>query len=457
VKCAPKRSHDNAGRHGSFVMNAVNDAIHLARLQRDGKSWLIVAESVELGEDPTPWFTKEAGRGRVLGWMRDGWLVAAGEAFAVEADGPGRFVAVAEAAAHLEGRCVVDAPAEAGDLPRLVVSIAFGDSVDGPAWQGIAAARVLLPRRTWLRRQDGSTWCIRAAAVSAEDSTEAVEQRLREDPPPVTRCQPLPWDDPAIGFTELVEDAAALVADGGLRKVVLARAVDEPCTHSTENLIPRLRASADPDALVYAIDLPDGGCFLGATPELLFAADGCHVQAMALAGSRRRDDDPAVDDTLRDELFASTKERKEHQLVVEHVAAVLSARGTGTVVPTSPRVRTLPRLHHLETKLSVELMRPAHLELLGALHPTPAICGLPVAGARSYILRRERLRRGLYAGALGFLDRGRARFWVPLRGGILRDGRCRLFAGAGIVETSDPEQELAETETKLSVMRSVIR
>lgn len=435
---------------------SIADAIALARLQRDGKAWLIVAEPADLDTEPVACFAAAAGKGRVLGWMRDGWLVAAGTAFAAEADGPGRFAYVATAAARLEGRCIVDAPAAAGELPRLVVSVAFADRCDGPAWQGLKAARIILPRRTWLRRQDGSAWLIRAEAVTADDCEAAVRERLQADLPEVATLSPQPWDTPSTGFTDLVEDAAALVADGGLRKVVLARAVDEACVRKADDLVARLRAGSDPDALVYAIDLPDGGCFLGATPEVLFASDGDRVQAMALAGSRRRDPDAATDTTLREELFASTKERKEHQLVVEHVAAVLNARGTGLTIPEAPTVRSLPRIHHLETRLAMTWERSDPLELLAALHPTPAVCGLPVAAARSYILRRERLHRGLYTGVLGFIDRERARFWVPLRGGILRDGVCRCFAGAGIVETSDPQAELAETEAKLAVMRGVL-
>ncbi len=437
-------------------MDVCADAVSLARLQRDGLAWAITAEAVDLGTDPTVWFEREAGRGRVLGWMRDGWMVAAGEAFTATAEGPGRTVALGRAAARLEGRCVVDAPAGAGDLPRLVLSLAFADTVEGPAWAGISAARLVLPRRAWLRRQDGSTWCVRAVAVTAADTPADVLTRLLSDPPRCALRPAEPWDPIAEGYADLVADAAALVGDGALRKVVLARAVDEPCSVDPATLIRRLRAASDPDALVYAVDLPDGACFLGATPEVLFAADGCQVSTMALAGSRRREDDPVADAAVCAGLFASTKDRKEHQLVVEHITAVLNARGAQTIVPPSPHVRTLPRIHHLETILHSTLREDEPLELLGAMHPTPAVCGLPVPAARSYILRREHLHRGLYAGALGFIDRERARFWVPLRGGIFRGDRCRLFAGAGIVETSDPQSELAETETKLSVMRSVI-
>jgi len=115
-------------------------------------------------------------------------------------------------------------------------------------------------------------------------------------------------------------------------------------------------------------------------------------------------------------------------------------------------------LIHLESVITADLSRTDYLELLDALHPTPATCGLPSTTATHYIARREKLHRGLYAGAIGWLTPTAARVVVPLRGGIIRTdlGLARLFAGAGIIETSMPDQEFAETELKFSVMRQVL-
>ena len=129
-----------------------------------------------------------------------------------------------------------------------------------------------------------------------------------------------------------------------------------------------------------------------------------------------------------------------------------------STVPDAPHPRLLERIIHLETRLAARLTRADYLELLGALQPTPAVCGLPVATAAHYLARHERLHRGLYAGTLGWLTPDACRFVVPLRGGLIdrARGRARLFAGAGLVETSVAAEEFAETELKLSVMRQAL-
>jgi isochorismate synthase EntC len=256
-----------------------------------------------------------------------------------------------------------------------------------------------------------------------------------------------------------------------LRKLVLARAVDQDPAPGTTAVavLARLHAHAA-GATVYAHDLDDGSLFLGATPELLFAASGTAVTTMALAGSAARPTanggDEAADQQAIATLISSTKERKEHGIVVEHLVQVLRPRSRPFGVPGGPHARLLRRLIHLETNLAAELRAADYFELLGALHPTPAVCGLPTPMARTYLSRHEHLQRGLYSGALGWSTPADCRFVVPLRGAIVREatagGRggdisaARLFAGAGIVETSVPAQELHETEMKFDVFRAAL-
>ena len=144
--------------------------------------------------------------------------------------------------------------------------------------------------------------------------------------------------------------------------------------------------------------------------------------------------------------------------MVDHLAVQLRHRCAPFTVPNTPKHRLVNRLIHLETMLSARLLQPDYLDVLNAIHPTPAVCGLPTTTAAHYLSRHEHLHRGLYAGAIGWMTPEACRFVVPLRGGILHsDGiRVRLFAGAGIVETSEPDAELAETDLKLGPMRSAI-
>lgn len=437
---------------------SVEDALALARLQRDGRAWLVVAQPATLSADPTAAFAAAAGRGRLLLWQSGEWVLGIGSAHTVRADGPGRQMAIATAVAELRAKCVVVGEV-ADHLPCLLHAQAFAERPAGGAWGDLPGSRVILPRRLLGRHADGRGWIITAVAVRAGDSAESVHAQLQAEPPLLPLVPPQPW--PAVSdesFISLVEDAAALIRDGAMRKVVLARAVDVAVhtERSVASLLTPLRTAGGAEATVYAVDLPDGACFVGATPELLFAAEGMAVRVMALAGSTGRGSDAAATTARAEALLVSTKERKEHQLVVEHLTQVLRPRCQPFTIPAAPHPRVLPRIVHLETLIDVTLETPDHLELLAALHPTPAVCGLPTTTALNYLTRREHLPRGLYAGVLGWATSDRCRFAVALRGGIVRGNQARLFAGAGIVETSDPAAELAETEAKLDLMRSIL-
>ncbi|HYE07501.1 MAG TPA: isochorismate synthase [Planctomycetota bacterium] len=439
---------------------ACADALALARLGPGGTAWAVVGWACDLPRQPIALFTAEVGRRR-LGWSAasDQWLLGVGEAWEHAASGPGRIAAVATAAARMTARCVVAAPDDAPAGPCLMHALAFEERAPAASHWGpsLPGMRTVLPRRLAWRRGDGSGWRFAATAVAAGEQVDDAVARLFAPIAKPDVAPTAPWPTPATDYTTLVEDATSLIRDGALRKVVLARAVDValPTGYRHDLALARLREACDPASTLYACDLDDGTVFVGATPELLFAVDGARLTTMALAGSSRRSADPAEDRRLAAALHASTKERKEHGVVVEHLAAVLRPRCAPFTVPSTPRIRELPRLFHLETALEAELTTGDHLELLGALHPTPAVCGLPTPMALSWLARHERLHRGLYAGALGWSTPAACRFAVALRGGIvdLAGRRARLFAGAGIVETSDAQAELAETELKLRVMR----
>lgn len=114
---------------------------------------------------------------------------------------------------------------------------------------------------------------------------------------------------------------------------------------------------------------------------------------------------------------------------------------------------------HLASDVSAQLASsnghvPTSLALVEALHPTAAVCGTPREEAATLILQLEQMDRGPYAGPVGWLDgAGNGEWGIALRGAVLEDSHSvRLYAGAGIVEASDPEAELAETWAKLRPM-----
>ena len=122
--------------------------------------------------------------------------------------------------------------------------------------------------------------------------------------------------------------------------------------------------------------------------------------------------------------------------------------------PPAPHVRVLRHVVHLHTPFRARLRAPRHVvELVGRLHPTPAVGGTPRELAIEWIRTREPSARGWYAAPVGWFDLdGNGEFAVAIRSGVIAGNRAQLWAGAGIVAGSDPERELAETEIKFRAM-----
>ncbi|WP_037367576.1 isochorismate synthase [Amycolatopsis orientalis] len=262
-------------------------------------------------------------------------------------------------------------------------------------------------------------------------------------------------------YAESVRRAVDLIGDGELRKVVLARALDLVGEHgvSVRKLLRNL-VVADPAAHAFAVDVSAPGdpaprTLVGASPELLVSRKGNVVTANPLAGSRRRTGDPERDARAIAELRVSEKDLGEHALVAAQVAEVLGRYCTELEVPEGPDVMGTPTMWHLSTRITgrVGPGGPSSLELAEALHPTPAVCGVPVELARDTIARLEPVDRGYYAGLVGWTDlAGDGEWVVTIRCAEVSDKTARLFAGAGVVAGSDPAAELAETSAKFGTL-----
>jgi isochorismate synthase EntC len=177
-----------------------------------------------------------------------------------------------------------------------------------------------------------------------------------------------------------------------------------------------------------------------------------------VAGSAPRGRSPEEEARHSAALSESEKERIEHELVKRSIREALSESCGSLSGPAVPRLLKLEGIQHLETPLRGRLH--AHrrgctnvLNLVAMLHPTPAVGGAPRETALDWLEHFEALDRGWYAGPVGYVDgRGNGEFRVALRSALLRGRKARLFAGAGIVEGSEPASELAETRLKLRAL-----
>jgi len=419
----------------------------LARLQGRGRAFALRLRRCQRGLDPLAHFAElPPGRRRLL--QRDGdWLLVNGQTAAWHSDGPDRFASAARQVHALQQRVVIEAPSGAPAVPLCWLEAAFASQNQTGLWGRFGSGcRLVLPAQAWWRR-GGACWYQEAVSVP-------VEQDAHDPQQPAT---PLPaWDTLQLpDYRELVCDALILLRHGALRKVVLARAEDRQHQSNTTTVLQRV-AETDAPGWLYAVDLDTEHTFLGRSPELLLASQGHQWQSMALAGSRPRSANITSDAALASELLSSTKERKEHQLVVEHLVQALAPGANSLSVADRPNLRRMPLLQHLETRLQADKPGAEVYQALQGLHPTPAVAGLPSALAQAWLARHEGLIRGLYTGVVGWRTPQASEHIVPLRGALLSPDRARLFAGAGLVETSEPDAEFAETELKLEPMRRVL-
>ena len=288
---------------------------------------------------------------------------------------------------------------------------------------------------------------------------------------------PIHGELPAVRIAEAVPDLAGHRArveavlrllrdpENPLQKVVLARALrlvaDAPMDPMC--VLDRL-AAADPEATAYLADLSpagrDGAVLVGASPELLVARDGDQVICQPFAGSAARSADPAADTAAGAALAASGKNRHEHRLVVDTIADVLAPLCDHLQVAAEPQLSRTAALWHLRTPIRGTLRERSTtaIDLALALHPTPAVGGVPTACAVDTIAEIEG-DRGFYAGAVGWCDgAGDGRWIVALRGAELSaDRRSALAqAGGGIVAESDPDDEVAETTAKFRTVLTAL-
>jgi menaquinone-specific isochorismate synthase len=382
-----------------------------------------------------------------LSWVRHGeGLVGWGEAARLEVSGQDALAKAAAWWAEYTADLAVDDPLDVpGSGPMVFASIAFDPSV---------GTSVFVVPEVVVGRRDGVTWVTTTGDV---DRRALVPVDLPDEPAPRLR-----YADGALDparWCAAVATAVQRITDGDLAKVVLARdllvSADAPL--DPRRLLRRL-AARFPDCWTFAVD-----GLLGATPELLLRRTGRELSARVLAGTAPRGAG-AEDQRLADGLLNSAKDRAEHEIAVDSLVEALDPYCTTLSAPVEPHLLTLANVRHLATDVvGTQRRRGARgraglLELIGAVHPTAAVCGTPTAEASALLTELEGMDRGRYAGPVGWLDaRGDGEFGLALRCAELTgENGARLFAGCGIVAGSHPVTELAETQSKFAAFQAAL-
>ena len=421
----------------------------------------LVSRSREVGDVSFQAFLASRAPPR-LQWASPGGLELAGAGVAAEvlADGPGRFEAVRSAAASAFANVDANGASGKAPRPRFVGGFAFRDDhTPEGSWAGFPAASFVLPE-VQLTRTDDGTW-VTVNRYGPDASPETVERALEDaveevaslpkmrpvgTPPGVTATR---RTTPKDEWTTQVADATARIRAGDLEKVVLACALEVDLSEPVDlpDVLERLRRTY-PNCYRFLVQPTEDAGFLGAPPERLVKRVGTHVETEALAGSVGRGGTPEADAELAQSLVDSEKIQHEQRLVVDAICEQLA--GFGDVTEGEQRVRKLENIQHLQTPITAALHGDVHvLDIVAALHPTPAVGGLPPAVAAETIRDVETFERGWYAAPVGWFDAtGDGEFLVAIRSGVAGGNRATLFAGNGIVRDSDPQEEWDEIQLK---------
>jgi isochorismate synthase len=257
--------------------------------------------------------------------------------------------------------------------------------------------------------------------------------------------------DPA--WAGRVSNALEAIRRLPIEKLVLTRRVRLALDKAPSlNRVLEWLAARYPEAAVFAVQR-DGASLVGASPERLLGLEHGLVVADALAGSAPRATCDDADQQLGGQLLGDPKELAEHEVVVREILAALEPLCTAVMASHAPALLRLPNVQHLASHVHGRV-RPevGVFELLQRMHPTPAVGGAPRAEALDWLRQHGEADRGWYTGGLGWLDDAGGDVWVALRCALLEGLEASLYAGAGIVAGSRPEQELRETGWKLQAM-----
>ncbi len=389
-------------------------------------------------------------------------IAASGRCQHFDLSGPKRFELAQRLSDELLGRltdATPEAPLQA--RPRILLSFSFFEQISERkrTFGGTSAVQAILPR--WqLTRQGRHGWL----RINGVITHEAEARELAENLWIMRERLLAPCKKKESTRTKIVSGISSTGEWQDCYYPALIRGIDLVNNGVLEKLVLAVRqlisldASLDPLIMLSRLrQQQEGSCrflwqrnkneaFFGASPERLLSLRKGQLQSDALAGTAAfRDGGKA--------LMRSEKDLREHELVVASITNQLISKGLTPRRPRRPQLARHGHLVHLHTPITADTRGEAPLHLAGALHPTPAVAGLPRSQAMSWLRTLEPFERGSYAAPIGWIDTcGNAEFRVAIRCGHLKGQELELTAGAGLVRGSIAEKELQEVGLKLAVL-----
>lgn len=271
---------------------------------------------------------------------------------------------------------------------------------------------------------------------------------------------------------KLVSRGIEAIKDGVFQKVVLSRKEKIPLADPDVFFLFKKMLQKYETAFVYLWFHPKTGLWLGATPETLLQVERGRFKTMALAGTQ------AYKGTT--DVFWGEKEKEEQEIVTFSILKNLEETGISEIKKSEPFTVKAGNLLHIRTDIEGKMdgKFSSLKKIITAIHPTPAVCGLPKEAAKSFILKKENYDREFYTGFLGEINMKsekkrnsnrknqenqaygsiskKTSLYVNLRCMKIEDGQAEIFVGGGITEYSDPTAEWEEIQNKAATMKFVL-
>jgi len=349
-------------------------------------------------------------------------------------------------------------------VPIIVSAVKFDGKRNSEKWIDFPPATFYIPEIILLRSEEES-YCIFNFIFKDEKQVETIlkdfKEKLRHlinlngkiDYLPALTTEDILNDsaEDKSNWNKLVDEAKDILKNNQSEKLVLSRQkIFSASNHPDWDFIFKKLEKKFPECYLF-LNKSKNSYFFGVSPEKFISVNNGKIEVEAVAGSAPRSRQQPEDMNYENGLLVSKKNLKEHKYVSEFIINVLKEYSTNIISSDKPEIKKLDNIQHLITKVSAELkVKDKLIELIEALYPTPAVCGVPKNDAIEYIRQLEDYDRGLYSGLIGWLDfNGNCDFSVTIRSALAKGKEITAYAGAGIVEDSNPDEEFIETQLKL--------
>ena len=259
-------------------------------------------------------------------------------------------------------------------------------------------------------------------------------------------------------FEKSISAATEAIKEGEFDKVVLARYADQkiPSNFSAQNFYEKI-CSLYPNSFCSLVYTPEFGLWIGASPELLASSSDSQFQTISLAGTKSLESNQPLS-----QIAWTQKEIEEQAFVSRYIIDCFKKIRLREFSEQGPQTVKIGDIVHLKTNFTVDKSKIKFENLanqmLNLLHPTSAVCGMPINEAKNFIRQHENFDREFYSGFLGPVNMaGKTDLFVNLRCMKVEEDKIRFFAGAGITKASIPSAELKETTLKMNVLRNLLK